>query len=68
MINYDLPQNKENYIHRIGRSGRFGNKGVAINFLSRLDIDMLREIEAYYNTTIEMMPNELSDFDFIINL
>jgi translation initiation factor 4A len=68
VINYDLPQNKENYIHRIGRSGRFGNKGVAINFLSRLDIDTLREIEAYYNTTIEMMPNELSDFDFIINL
>lgn len=67
VINYDLPQNKENYIHRIGRSGRFGKKGVAINFLSRLDVDILREIEAYYNTTIEIMPNDLSDFDFIIN-
>lgn len=68
VINYDLPQNKESYIHRIGRSGRFGKKGVAINFLSRLDIDILREIEAYYNTNIEMMPNELYDFDFVINL
>jgi len=67
VINYDLPQFKESYIHRIGRSGRFGKKGVAINFLTRLDIDILREIEAYYNTTIELMPNDVSDFDFIIN-
>lgn len=33
MINYDLPNNRELYIHRIGRSGRFGRKGVAINFV-----------------------------------
>jgi hypothetical protein len=42
-------------------------KGVAINFLSRLDIDILREIEGYYNTTIELIPNNFSDFEFIIN-
>lgn len=62
VINYDLPNNKENYIHRIGRSGRFGRKGVAINFLGRLDVPVLREIEAYYNTTIEQMPLDISDF------
>jgi translation initiation factor 4A len=67
VINFDLPLNKESYIHRIGRSGRFGKKGVAINFLSRLDIDILREIEGYYNTTIELIPNNFSDFEFIIN-
>merc|ERR1711959_589096 len=33
VINYDLPLNRENYLHRIGRSGRFGRKGVAINFV-----------------------------------
>jgi superfamily II DNA/RNA helicase len=33
VINYDLPNNRENYIHRIGRSGRYGRKGVAINFV-----------------------------------
>lgn len=36
VINYDLPTNRENYIHRIGRSGRFGRKGVAINFVTEV--------------------------------
>lgn len=36
VINYDLPTNRENYIHRIGRSGRFGRKGVAINFVTQV--------------------------------
>ena len=37
VINYDLPTNRENYIHRIGRGGRFGRKGVAINFVTDED-------------------------------
>ena len=45
VINYDLPSNRENYIHRIGRSGRFGRKGVAINFVTTDDVRTLREIE-----------------------
>lgn len=45
VINYDLPTNRENYIHRIGRGGRFGRKGVAINFVTTEDVRMLREIE-----------------------
>jgi len=56
VINYDLPRNLENYIHRIGRSGRFGRKGVAINFVTQEDVRTLREIEAFYNTQIEEMP------------
>nr|UXY87210.1 eukaryotic initiation factor 4a [Cryptomonas sp.] len=62
IINYDLPLSKETYIHRIGRSGRFGKKGVAINFLARYDINVLREIESYYNTTIDEMPADITDF------
>jgi translation initiation factor 4A len=62
VINYDLPNTKETYIHRIGRSGRFGKKGVAINFLARYDVHILREIESYYNTTIEEMPLDISSF------
>ncbi|KAF8897745.1 DEAD-domain-containing protein [Infundibulicybe gibba] len=44
VINYDLPANRENYIHRIGRSGRFGRKGVAINFVTVEDVRILRDI------------------------
>ena len=47
VINYDLPASKENYIHRIGRGGRFGRKGVAINFVTADDTKMLREIETF---------------------
>lgn len=46
VINYDLPTNRENYIHRIGRGGRFGRKGVAINFVTTDDVAMLRDIES----------------------
>ena len=45
VINYDLPTNRENYIHRIGRGGRFVRKGVAINFVTTDDVRMLRDIE-----------------------
>ncbi|KAL0393822.1 UNVERIFIED_CONTAM: Eukaryotic initiation factor 4A-3 [Sesamum latifolium] len=52
VINYDLPNNRELYIHRIGRSGRFGRKGVAINFVKSDDIKILRDIEQYYNVDV----------------
>eukprot|EP00957_Ditylum_brightwellii_P207322 15352468-Ditylum_brightwellii.AAC.1 len=45
VINFDLPTNRENYIHRIGRTGRFGRKGVAVNFLTYRDARYLRDIE-----------------------
>jgi len=61
VINYDLPTNRENYIHRIGRSGRFGRKGVAINFVTQDDVRSLREIEVFYNTQIEEMPMDVSE-------
>ena len=48
VINYDLPTNRENYIHRIGRSGRFGRKGVAINFVTSEDVRILRDIECMF--------------------
>ncbi|KAJ3348061.1 RNA helicase [Entophlyctis luteolus] len=61
VINYDLPGNRENYIHRIGRSGRFGRKGVAINFVKNEDVKILRDIEQYYSTQIDEMPMNVSD-------
>ena len=61
VINYDLPSVRESYIHRIGRSGRFGRKGVAINFVIADDVTVLRDIEQYYSTQIEEMPMNVSD-------
>ena len=61
VINYDLPNNRENYIHRIGRSGRYGRKGVAINFVKADDVRILRDIEQYYSTQIDEMPMNVAD-------
>ncbi|KAL7519601.1 hypothetical protein ACHAWX_004360 [Stephanocyclus meneghinianus] len=61
VICYDLPTNRELYIHRIGRSGRFGRKGVAINFVRTEDVRTLREIEQFYSTQIDEMPLNVSD-------
>lgn len=61
VINYDLPNNRELYIHRIGRSGRFGRKGVAINFVRHDDVRILRDIEQYYSTQIDEMPMNVAD-------
>jgi translation initiation factor 4A len=61
VINYDLPRNLENYIHRIGRSGRFGRKGVAINFITSEDTRLLKDLEQFYNTQIEEMPAHIVD-------
>lgn len=61
VICYDLPTNRELYIHRIGRSGRFGRKGVAINFVRTEDVRTLRDIEQFYSTQIDEMPLNVSD-------
>ena len=61
VINYDLPFNRESYLHRIGRSGRFGRKGVAINFVRDEDVKVLRDIEQYYATQIDEMPMNVTE-------
>ena len=60
VINYELPVQRENYIHRIGRSGRFGRKGCAINLISKEEESALREIESHYSTKIICLPNDLA--------
>lgn len=61
VINYEMPKEKETYIHRIGRSGRFGRKGNAINFVTPNEKDELETLQKYYNTTIEQLPTDLSE-------
>ena len=63
VINYDLPNNKANYIHRIGRTGRYGRKGVAINLvLTNQDFKKIKEIQTYYHTSIEEMPSNIQNY------
>jgi ATP-dependent RNA helicase len=61
VICYDLPTSRELYIHRIGRSGRFNRKGVAINFVTNEDVRILRDIEQYYSTEIQEMPLNVNE-------
>ncbi len=63
VINYDLPNNKANYIHRIGRTGRYGRKGVAINLvLTNQDFKKIKELQTYYHTSIEEMPSNIQNY------
>jgi translation initiation factor 4A len=64
VINYDMPsiRKKENYIHRIGRSGRFGRKGIAINFVTNNDYRIKEELEKFYNTQIQEMPENIDQY------
>lgn len=63
VINYELPSRKENYIHRIGRSGRFGRRGIAINLISNNEVVYLMEIQAYYQTQIKELPQDLLELE-----
>lgn len=56
VINFDIPKNEHTYLHRIGRSGRWGRKGVAINFQTKYDVSRLKRFEEFYNTQIEELP------------
>jgi ATP-dependent RNA helicase len=64
VINYDMPRDFAQYIHRIGRSGRFGKIGVAVNFITNHDKHHLRNLEAHYNIKIDDMPspNTINNF------
>lgn len=61
IINYDIPKNPESYLHRIGRSGRYGREGIAVNFITEDDIRDLKTIEHYYKTRINEMPVNINN-------
>lgn len=62
VINFDLPKDLSSYLHRVGRGGRFGRRGVAINLVTDESKNKMREIEQYYSTVIEEMPSNISEF------
>lgn len=61
VINYDIPRYREIYIHRIGRSGRYGRKGIAINFVTEREYQNLQQIIDFYNSEIEPMPENIKE-------
>jgi translation initiation factor 4A len=61
VINYDLPREVDNYLHRIGRSGRYGRKGTAISFVTDFDVRRMKDIERHFHTQIEELPANIAD-------
>ena len=60
VINFDIPRDVNTYLHRIGRSGRWGRKGAGINFITERDVPKMREIETFYSTQINEMPENFT--------
>ena len=60
VINFDVPKCVHTYLHRIGRSGRWGRKGMGINFVTRRDIRKIKEIEEHYSTQIKELPASIN--------
>lgn len=61
VINYDIPRYREIYIHRIGRSGRFGRKGIAINFVTEKEYQHLQQIIDFYKSAIDPLPENIKE-------
>ena len=60
VINFDIPNDVYTYLHRIGRSGRWGRKGTGINFVTKRDLTKMKNIEQYYSTEIQEMPSNVN--------
>lgn len=67
VINYDLPIKTENYVHRVGRTGRGVNKGVAISFCSKEELELLDEIQAFLNKEIGVIKINKKDYSTVVN-
>lgn len=63
VINFDIPRDENTYLHRIGRGGRWGRKGLAINFITRKDIPTMKFFESHFGITIAEFP---SNFNFVM--
>lgn len=67
VINYDLPEKAENYVHRVGRTGRGTNKGIAISFCSKEEKSRLEDIQDFIHKPIEVIPVSRKEYQFTIN-
>ncbi|OGR25200.1 MAG: hypothetical protein A2277_19550 [Desulfobacterales bacterium RIFOXYA12_FULL_46_15] len=67
VINYDLPDKNENYIHRVGRTGRGIKKGIAVSFCSTEEKERFESIQAFLNKKIEVIPVSQKEYDYTIS-
>jgi len=66
VINYDMSENPDTYLHRVGRAGRFGTKGLAISFISsKADEDVLKSVQARFVVNIPELPNEIDSSTYM---
>jgi ATP-dependent RNA helicase RhlE len=63
VVNYDLPEKPENYVHRVGRTGRADKKGIAVSFCSKEEKPMLEEIEEYIGKPVEVMEINKTEYN-----
>lgn len=66
VVTYDLPEKPENYVHRVGRTGRGFNKGIAVSFCSTEEKPQLEEIEKFLNKKIEVIKVSKADYNFVV--
>lgn len=59
VINYDMPETSDQYLHRVGRAGRFGTRGLAISFATKEDYNILEETQSRFEVKIDELPNEI---------
>ena len=68
VINYDMPEDTDTYIHRIARTGRFGTKGLAITYVTNgIDAAILNEIQSRFEVQITEMPDKIDEATYIEN-
>lgn len=68
VINYDLPEKSENYVHRVGRTGRGVNKGIAISFCSSEEKERLEDIQQFLNKKIQTIPVSKKEYTYTLSL
>mmetsp|Transcript_34007 Transcript_34007/g.95736 ORF Transcript_34007/g.95736 Transcript_34007/m.95736 type:complete len:87 (+) Transcript_34007:2514-2774(+) len=66
VINYDMPENADTYLHRVGRAGRFGTKGIAISFVSsKEDAEVLNQVQSRFVVNIPVLPDEIDSSTYM---
>merc|ERR1719384_1781753 len=66
VINYDMPNSSDTYLHRVGRAGRFGTKGLSLTFVSsEEDTDILKKVQERFEVNIGEMPSQIDTTSYL---